>query len=110
MSHNAPALDPDILECLQDVLDPEIGLSIVDLGLVYRADRASDGIDVALTLTTRACPLGELIVAEARERLARRFQDATRIDVKLVWEPIWNPDFITDRGLEHLGRPPRKPH
>lgn len=108
MSHNAP--DPEILECLQDVLDPEIGLSIVDLGLVYQAGRTPEGIDVALTLTTRACPLGEMIVAEARERLARSFQDVPRIDVKLVWEPIWNPDLITDRGLEHLGRPPRKPH
>ena len=110
MSPDAPALDSDILECLQDVLDPEIGLSIVDLGLVYRAERTPDGIDVALTLTTRACPLGEMIVAEARERLARSFQDVPRIDVKLVWEPIWNPDLITDRGLEHLGRLPRKPH
>ena len=110
MSHHAPSLDPDLLECLQDVLDPEIGLSILDLGLVYRADRTPEGIDVALTLTTRACPLGELIVAQARERLTRRFQDVTRIDVKLVWEPVWNPDLITERGLAHLGRLPRKSH
>lgn len=111
MSQNTSSvLDPDILNCLQEVLDPEIGLSIVDLGLVYQAARTPDGIDVALTLTTRACPLGELIVGQARECLARRFQDVPRMDVKLVWEPIWNPDLITDKGLEHLGRPPRKTH
>lgn len=62
-----PAADPDVLECLRDVLDPELGLSVVDLGLVYRASRTSDAIHVAITLTTRACPLGGMIVEDARE-------------------------------------------
>jgi metal-sulfur cluster biosynthetic enzyme len=101
------ALDPDVLECLQAVLDPEVGLSVVDLGLVYHASREANAIEVALTLTTRACPLGEMIVEDVRERLGHWFQDVSRVDVKLVWEPTWNPDFITDRGLELLGRPPR---
>lgn len=110
MTRNATAtrpLDPDILECLLAVMDPEIGLSVVDLGLVYRATRGDEGIDVALTLTTRACPLGEMIVEDARERLTRRFQDAQRVSVTLVWNPPWKPDLITDRGNELLGRPPR---
>jgi metal-sulfur cluster biosynthetic enzyme len=59
-------LDPDVLDCLLEVMDPEVGLSIVDLGLVYQATRGNDGIAVALTLTTRACPLGEMIVEDAR--------------------------------------------
>jgi metal-sulfur cluster biosynthetic enzyme len=101
--------DPDILDCLMDVMDPEIGLSIVDLGLVYLACRTSEAVEVSLTLTTRACPLGEMIVEDARERLANRFQDTSRIDVRLVWDPVWNPDFVTDRGLDLLGRPPRNP-
>ncbi len=105
-SDNSP-LDPDILDCLQDVMDPEIGLSVVDLGLVYKACQTPGAIEVALTLTTRACPLGEMIVEDARERLARRFQDTSSVDVRLVWEPVWHPDLITDRGLQLLGRPPR---
>jgi metal-sulfur cluster biosynthetic enzyme len=100
-------LEPDLLECLLEVMDPEIGLSIVDLGLVYRAARTPDAIEVDLTLTTRACPLGEMIAAEARERLAQRFQDPPRIDVRLVWAPAWSPDLITDRGRARLGHPPR---
>lgn len=100
-------LDPDVLDCLQDVIDPEVGLSVVDLGLVYRAVRTPVAVEVALTLTTRACPMGEMIVADSRERLAQRFQDVAGVDVSLVWEPVWNPDFITDRGLELLGRLPR---
>ncbi|WP_046868532.1 metal-sulfur cluster assembly factor [Microvirga massiliensis] len=102
------SLDPDVLDCLSDVLDPEIGLSIVDLGLVYRAERTANGIDVAMTLTTRSCPLGEMITEDARERLYRRFQDCPRVDVSLVWDPPWHPDRVTDRGRELLGRPPRE--
>jgi metal-sulfur cluster biosynthetic enzyme len=105
-TNKTPPLDPDVLDCLLEVMDPEVGLSVVDLGLVYRATRDDDGIAVALTLTTRACPLGEMLVDDARERLSRRFQDA-RIVVSLVWNPPWNPVRITDRGLELLGRAPR---
>ncbi|KAB0266839.1 metal-sulfur cluster assembly factor [Microvirga brassicacearum] len=108
MRTNKQPLDPDILECLRDVIDPEVGLSVVDLGLVYRAVRTPSGLEVALTLTTRACPLGEMIVADSRELLAHRFQDVPSIDVALVWEPMWSPEFITDHGLELLGHPPRK--
>lgn len=104
----APGLDPDVIECLDDVLDPEVGVSVVDLGLVYRALRTPESVEVAMTLTTRACPLGETLVAEARERLARRFQDAPRIEVALVWDPPWSPDRITERGLAQLGGPSRE--
>ncbi len=110
MSNNSDrqhVLDPDVLNCLTDVLDPEIGLSVVDLGLVYQARRTPDAVAVALTLTTRACPLGGMIMEEARERLAHRFKDVPRIDIRLVWDPAWKPDFITARGQELLGRAPR---
>lgn len=95
------------MDCLHDVLDPEIGLSVVDLGLVYDARRSTDAVEVALTLTARACPLGEMIVEDARDALAERFSDVPRIDVALVWDPPWNPDRITDRGLALLGRLPK---
>ncbi|WP_445500703.1 metal-sulfur cluster assembly factor [Microvirga sp. G4-2] len=104
----ARQLDPDIVDCLQDVMDPEIGLSVVDLGLVYAAEHGDDGVVVALTLTTRACPLGEMIVEDVRERLARRFPEARSVAVSLVWSPLWTPDRITPRGQDLLGRAPRK--
>ncbi|WP_457091877.1 metal-sulfur cluster assembly factor [Microvirga sp. P5_D2] len=101
-------LDPEVLDCLLEVMDPEVGLSVVDLGLVYQATRSDDGIEVALTLTTRACPLGGMIVEDARERLSRRFQDVPKVAVGLVWSPPWTPDRITGRSLELLGHPPQE--
>ncbi|WP_035716271.1 metal-sulfur cluster assembly factor [Azorhizobium doebereinerae] len=104
-----PALDPELLSCLEDVLDPEVGLSVVDLGLVYRASRSTDAVDVAISLTTRACPLGEMILDDIRERISERFGEVKVVNASLVWDPPWTPDRITDRGLERLGRPPRRP-
>jgi metal-sulfur cluster biosynthetic enzyme len=101
-------LDSDLTDCLLDVMDPEVGLSVVDLGLVYHASRNADGIAVALTLTTRACPLGEMIIEQVRERLTSRFPNEPRITVDLVWHPPWNPDLITDHGRELLGRKPKE--
>ena len=96
-------LDEDVADCLRDVLDPEIGLNVVDLGLVYVARRRSTAIDVMLTLTSRACPLGELVLAQIRERLAQAYP-GHELNVELVWTPPWTPSLITDRGYELMGR------
>lgn len=99
----AAQLDSEILESLQDVLDPEVGISIVDLGLVYTAVQHPEAIEVAVTLTTRACPLGPAIVDTIRDALAKRFPKA-RLDIRLVWTPVWNSDRITPRGRALLNR------
>lgn len=95
------ALDPDVLDVLRSIVDPEIGINIVDLGLVYRAERADDAIDVDITMTTRACPLGEMMLEEARAALSQRFP-GLRNTVGLVWDPPWTPDMMTLQGRESL--------
>ncbi|MER2269712.1 metal-sulfur cluster assembly factor [Methylobacterium oxalidis] len=70
---SAGGLDPEVLDCLEEVQDPEVGLSIAHLGLVYRAVRTAGRIEVDLTLTARTCPLGGLLVEEVRTCLLRRF-------------------------------------
>ncbi len=100
-------LDSDVLDCLLDVLDPEVGISVVHLGLVYRAARTPDRIEVDLTLTARTCPLAGLIAEQARSCLGRRFTDCPIIQVDLVWSPAWTPDRISDLGLALLGHPRR---
>ena len=95
--------DRKILDCLSRVMDPELGLNIVDLGLVYSASRLRGGIFIELTLTSRACPMGESVIAEVEETLWKTFPHASAVDVQLVWEPRWDPDFITERGRAILG-------
>jgi metal-sulfur cluster biosynthetic enzyme len=84
------------------VNDPEIGVSIVELGLVYRAERNPEGIEVALTLSTPSCPLSEMLVEDVREALRRRFSDAPTIHVELVWDPPWTPDRMSETARRLL--------
>ena len=93
--------DPDVLQALRAVIDPEIGINIVDLGLVYRATRNTEAIDVALTLSTPTCPLGEMLLADARETLRARFANL-EIHVELVWEPPWTPDRMSEAARRLL--------
>jgi len=101
--HEEDAFDRDILDALKGVYDPELGVNIVDLGLVYRAARGEDGIEVDITMTTRACPLGEMIVREAQDALRARFPDAKSVEVLLVWDPPWSPERMNAHALRQFG-------
>ncbi len=105
MSAPAPALDAlraRILEQLGEVIDPELGLNVVDLGLVYGIDLEGSVVRVRLTMTTPACPLGEQIVRDAEERL-QQVEGVTAASVELVWEPPWGPERMSDRARDALG-------
>ena len=90
----------DVLEALHDVVDPELGVNVVDLGLVYGVD--IDEAKVAtldMTLTSAACPLTDVIEEQAAEALKDTVEDFT---INWVWMPPWGPDKITDDGREML--------
>ena len=94
--------DPDVLQALSGVIDPEVGVSIVDLGLVYRTERTPDAIVVALTPSTPSCPLSEMLIEQAREALQARFSGVPSIEVELVWDPPWTPDRMSDAARRQL--------
>jgi len=98
-------MNDDILLALKEVIDPELGVNIVDLGLVYRAARTADAIEVALTMTTPSCPLGEMLVEQAEQALHARFSEVPSIRVELVWDPPWCADRMSEDGRRQLGWP-----
>ena len=102
MSSERERLRAVALETLRDVIDPEVGLNIVDLGLVYGVDAVGGGLQVQLTMTTPACPLGEQIQRDAEARL-RTVAGVDEVTVELVWEPAWTPDRISPLGKQLLG-------
>lgn len=91
-----------VLEALGDVYDPEIGLDIVSLGLVYDVRVDGTGIDVDMTLTTVGCPVSESLPSEADSaiRLALPGHD---VRVHVVWDPPWTPERMSDAALDALG-------
>lgn len=90
---------------LGEVPDPELGISIVDLGLVYAVVVEDGVVYVAMTRTTPACPLGEPMQREA-EAAIRAVLPEHRIDLRIVWEPRWTPHMMTPHGRAALGLPP----
>lgn len=100
--------ETEIRAALKQVIDPEIGINIVDLGLVYGIDCGQDEIRLRVTMTTPTCPLGEHI-SEEIERVLRAIEPEKRIEVELVWEPVWGPEMMSEAGRHLLGDAPAKP-
>jgi len=90
----------DVLEALRDVVDPELGINVVDLGLVYGVDVDAERVaTIDMTLTSAACPLTDVIEDQAREALEGLVTD---FRINWVWLPPWGPESITEDGREQL--------
>ncbi len=99
-----PGADDDIrlIEALKQVIDPELMVNIVDLGLVYSVNRDDRKIYVEMTLTSPACPAGPQIVQQSKMAL-ERLRDVDEAEIKLVMSPPWTPDRMTDEAKDLLG-------
>ena len=101
---SAPLPDSNaILAELRQVIDPEVGMNIVDLGLVYRVDVAADAVAIDMTMTSPACPMGEMIQDEMRSVLAAEFGSQYAIEIALVWVPVWSPEMMSNEAKQALG-------
>ena len=97
---NTKASVDDVTEALKDVVDPELGINVVDLGLVYGITLDEDDIAVIdMTLTSAACPLTDVIEDQTRESLDGMVSD---FRINWVWMPPWGPEKITDDGRDQL--------
>lgn len=95
-----------LLEGLKEVVDPEIHINIVDLGLIYRVDIANDKnkVDIDFTLTTPGCPLADVIEDDIRSAVAKVVPNIALV-LELVWTPMWNADFMSEDARLELGFP-----
>ncbi|MBI3687015.1 MAG: metal-sulfur cluster assembly factor [Actinobacteria bacterium] len=91
-------------EAMRDVVDPELGINVVDLGLVYGVHIDGDVITLDMTLTSAACPLTDVIEDQTREALTEGADGGLARDFRInwVWMPPWGPDKISDEGREQL--------
>lgn len=96
-----PALEAVRAACAS-VNDPEFGLSVDDLGLIYDVVVEGGAVTVTMTLTTPNCPAGDVILGGVRAAV-ERVSGVKSVDVRLVWDPGWTPDMVSARGREELG-------
>lgn len=93
------ALVEQITEAMKDVVDPELGINVVDLGLVYGVHVEENAVVLDMTLTSAACPLTDVITDQTNAALEGLTNEVT---INWVWMPPWGPDKITDDGREQL--------
>ena len=94
----------ELLEELRVVLDPELGINIVDLGLVYRAEASTESVEVDFTLTYPGCPIGPELKGEI-EQVLKDVTGIENVQATLVWEPLWGPARMTEEARLSLGYP-----
>jgi metal-sulfur cluster biosynthetic enzyme len=94
-----------VRDALRNVYDPELGLDIVSLGLVYELSADDDRVVIAMTLTTPGCPVSESLPDEAAFAAASALGPggAARVDLRVVWDPPWTPERLSDEAATRLG-------
>ena len=98
----APDLREQVVEALRNVHDPELGINIVDLGLVYGVDVEGDTVHITYTLTTMGCPIGPMIEAEIKAFLSS-IEGVDEVETELVLRPPWTPEMMSDEAKAALG-------
>ncbi len=96
-------IEKEILELLKSVMDPEVAVNVVDLGLIYEINyqKERNRIHVLMTLSTRGCPLGDTIMRNIEVVIEEKYPGMD-VDVELTWEPEWSPDMITEDGRKAI--------
>lgn len=97
-----------VRSALKNVIDPEIGLNVVDLGLIYNVHIREEGkqVVVDMTLTTPACPAGPQIIEQAHQEvksLNSIHPQLDEVNINLVWTPFWNPEMMSQEARDELG-------
>lgn len=87
---------------LNDIIDPEVGIGIVDLGLIYDVEITNGRASVTMTLTSMGCPVGPSIIHQVEE-MSKEISGVKEVAVNLVWEPVWTPDRINPDVRVMLG-------
>lgn len=88
---------------LKKVVDPEMSINIVDLGLVYRVDVAPLQVNIDITMTSPACPVAQMIIDDVCAELDKLLPEGCELDIELVWNPPWGPEMMSERARRALG-------
>jgi metal-sulfur cluster biosynthetic enzyme len=95
--------EEQVRSALREVVDPELGINVVDLGLVYSIEVESDHVRIAMTMTTPACPVHAYLAETVERALREQGPDVRSVRVDLVWEPPWDPAMMSESAKRQLG-------
>ena len=96
-------IEEQIRESLKEVFDPEVGVNIIDLGLVYQIELRPEELYIQITMTSPTCPLSGVITRNMDQVLRKTFPDLGEMTIELVWDPAWSPELMSDTAKKQLG-------
>ncbi len=94
--------EKDVMDSLKAVLDPEIGINIVDLGLIYGIEIKGSEVKVKMTFTMQGCPMSQYLVESAKNAVSK-IEGLKKIEIDLVFEPPWTPEKMSSEAKKTLG-------
>src|SRR5690606_28986779 len=97
------ALRAPLMAALHEVYDPEVAMSIVDVGLVYGLAVDEGRVDIRMTMTSAACPVADQIIDDIRFQLGQVVPENWQVEVELCWDPPWTPEKMSERGRRLMG-------
>lgn len=93
----------DVLDALREVLDPELGINVVDLGLVYGVEVRDGEARVTMTMTSPACPLHAYLTSAAEAAIRHRVPAIRSVTIEMVWDPPWQREMMSEAARRQLG-------
>jgi len=100
-TESAELTEEQVKAALSNVFDPELPVSIVDLGLIYDTKISGSNVNLKMTLTTPGCSMGSMIAGQAE--MALKEIGADNVLIEIIWDPPWNPDMMSDEAKQKLG-------
>ena len=91
-----------VMEQLKEIIDPEVGVNIVDMGLIYEVKIEEENVDVEMTLTRPSCPAGPQLV-NGSQAVVQQLDGVESVNVHVVWEPRWTPELMSEDAKDELG-------
>jgi metal-sulfur cluster biosynthetic enzyme len=91
-----------VMESIKQIIDPEVGINIVDMGLIYGVDVHDQIVDITMTLTSPGCPAGGQIV-NGTQAVTQQLEGVDEVNVNVVWTPRWTPELMSEEAKDELG-------
>jgi metal-sulfur cluster biosynthetic enzyme len=89
--------------CLCNVMDPEVGINVVELGLIYKITVTNKDVHILMTMTSAACPMGDLLLGDVKQAICEVIPDGVKVNVELTFDPLWDPSMMSEIARKHFG-------
>ncbi len=91
-----------VFEAVKEIIDPEVGINIVDMGLIYGVDVEDETVNITMTLTSPGCPAGGQLI-NGTQHVTQQLEGVDEVNINVVWTPRWTPEMMTEEAKDELG-------